>query len=164
MDFSKDEIARAVKTFGVMMSILGGFVGGVLSQRFRIMNMMMMGAITASATNLLFALLAMRRHDIPLMYLAVGLDNLAAGLAGTVFVAFLSSLTNIRFTAVQYALFSSLMTLLPKTLGGYSGAIAGRMGYTRFFLFTTLLGIPIIFLVWLADKLLFRQPETSVRR
>lgn len=164
MDFSKDEIARAVKTFGVIMSILGGFVGGVLSQRFRIMNMMMMGAITASATNLLFALLAMRRHDIPLMYLAVGLDNLAAGLAGTVFVAFLSSLTNIRFTAVQYALFSSLMTLLPKTLGGYSGAIAGRMGYTRFFLFTSLLGIPIIFLVWLADKLLFRQPETSVRR
>ena len=98
------------------------------------------------------------------MYIAVGLDNLAAGLAGTVFVAFLSSLTNIRFTAVQYALFSSLMTLLPKTLGGYSGAIVEGMGYTRFFLFTTLLGIPIIFLIWLADKLLFRQPETSVKR
>ena len=89
---------------------------------------------------------------------------MAAGLAGTVFVAFLSSLTNIRFTAVQYALFSSLMTLLPKTLGGYSGAIVEGMGYTRFFLFTTLLGIPIIFLIWLADKLLFRQPETSVKR
>ncbi len=157
MGFSKVEIASAVKTFGVAMSILGGIAGGVLAQRFRLMNMMMLGAVAAAATNLLFVWLAMRGHDVPLMYTAVGLDNFAAGLAGTVFVAFLSALTNIRFTAVQYALFSSLMTLLPKTIGGYSGAIVKQIDYTGFFLFTAALGVPIVLLVWWADRVLFRD-------
>ena len=157
MGFSKVEIASAVKTFGVAMSILGGIAGGVLAQRFRLMNMMMLGAVAAAATNLLFVWLAMRGHDVPLMYTAVGLDNFAAGLAGTVFVAFLSALINIRFTAVQYALFSSLMTLLPKTLGGYSGAIVKQIDYTGFFLFTAALGVPILLLVWWADRVLFRD-------
>ena len=157
MGFSKVEIAGAVKTFGVAMSILGGIAGGVLAQRFRLMNMMMLGAVAATATNLLFVWLALRGHDVPLMYTAVGLDNFAAGLAGTVFVAFLSALTNIRFTAVQYALFSSLMTLLPKTIGGYSGAIVKQIDYTGFFLFTAALGVPILLLVWWADRVLFRD-------
>ena len=157
MGFSKVEIAGAVKTFGVAMSILGGIAGGVLAQRFRLMNMMMLGAVAAAATNLLFVWLALRGHDVPLMYTAVGLDNFAAGLAGTVFVAFLSALTNIRFTAVQYALFSSLMTLLPKTIGGYSGAIVKQIDYTGFFLFTAALGVPIVVLVWWADRVLFRD-------
>ena len=157
MGFSKEEIASAVKTFGVAMSILGGIAGGVLAQRFRLMNMMMLGAVAAAATNLLFVWLALRGHDVPLMYTAVGLDNFAAGLAGTVFVAFLSALTNIRFTAVQYALFSSLMTLLPKTIGGYSGAIVKQIDYTGFFLFTAALGVPILLLVWWADRVLFRD-------
>ena len=157
MGFSKVEIASAVKTFGVAMSILGGIAGGVLAQRFRLMNMMMLGAVAAAATNLLFVWLALRGHDVPLMYTAVGLDNFAAGLAGTVFVAFLSALTNIRFTAVQYALFSSLMTLLPKTIGGYSGAIVKQIDYTGFFLFTAALGVPILLLVWWADRVLFRD-------
>ena len=157
MGFSKVEIASAVKTFGVAMSILGGIAGGVLAQRFRLMHMMMLGAVAAAATNLLFVWLAMRGHDVPLMYTAVGLDNFAAGLAGTVFVAFLSALTNIRFTAVQYALFSSLMTLLPKTIGGYSGAIVKQIDYTGFFLFTAVLGVPILLLVWWADRVLFRD-------
>lgn len=157
MGFSKVEIASAVKTFGVAMSILGGIAGGVLAQRFRLMNMMMLGAVAAAATNLLFVWLALRGHDVPLMYTVVGLDNFAAGLAGTVFVAFLSALTNIRFTAVQYALFSSLMTLLPKTIGGYSGAIVKQIDYTGFFLFTAALGVPILLLVWWADRVLFRD-------
>lgn len=161
MGFSKVEIASAVKTFGVAMSILGGIAGGVLAQRFRLMNMMMLGAVAAAATNLLFVWLALRGHDVPLMYTAVGLDNFAAGLAGTVFVAFLSALTNIRFTAVQYALFSSLMTLLPKTIGGYSGAIVKQIDYTGFFLFTAALGVPILLLVWWADKALFRGDEAA---
>ena len=93
------------------------------------------------------------------MYLAVGFDNLAAGLAGAVFIAFLSALTNIRFTAVQYAIFSSLMTLLPKTLGGYSGSIVDKIGYPGFFLFTALLGIPVLLLVYLADKKIYSRQQ-----
>ena len=93
------------------------------------------------------------------MYLAVGFDNLASGLAGAVFVAFLSSLTNIRFTAVQYAIFSSLMTLLSKTLGGYSGTIVSKIGYPGFFLFTALIGLPVLLLVYWVDKKIYRQAE-----
>jgi len=82
------------------------------------------------------------------MYTAVTIDNLAAGFASAAFVAFLSSLTSVSFTAVQYAIFSSLMTLLPKTIGGYSGTIVDSIGYPKFFIFTTLIGIPVLWLVW----------------
>ncbi len=157
MGFSKEQIAWAVKTFGVAMSIAGGFAGGVLAQKFRIMNMMMLGAIAAASTNLLFMLLAMTGNNAPMMYFAVGVDNFAGGLATTVFIVFLSSLTNIKFTAVQYALLSSLMTLSPKILGGYSGSMVDNMGYPTFFLLTACMGIPILWLIWLADKKLYRQ-------
>ena len=84
--------------------------------------------------------------------MAVSLDNLAAGLASAVFIAFLSALTSIRFTAVQYAIFSSLMTLLPKVLGGYSGTIVDNTNYQFFFIFTFLIGIPILALIYYVDK------------
>lgn len=162
LGYSKDDIANAVKTFGVVMSIAGGLLGGVMAQRFAVMKMMMFGAVLASLTNLLFVLLANSGHGLPLLYAVVGFDNLAAGLASTVFVAFLSALTNIRFTAVQYALFSSLMTLLPKTLGGYSGTIVEKVGYGYFFTFTAAIGLPVLLLIWLAQKRLAvgqSQPE-----
>ena len=156
MGFSKEEIAYAVKSFGIVMSIAGGFVGGLLAQKYKIMSMMMLGAIATAATNLLFILLALRGHDVPLMYLAVGIDNLAGGFASTVFVVFLSGLTNIRFTAVQYALLSSLMTLSPKILGGYSGAMASQLGYPAFFLLTALMGVPILLLVYLTNRYIIK--------
>ncbi len=148
MGFSKIQIADAVKTFGVVMALAGGFCGGLLSQRFALMKMMALGAILAAATNLMFVLLAWRGHDIVFMYLAVAMDNLAAGLAGAVFIAFLSALTSIRFTAVQYAIFSSLMTLLPKTLGGYSGSMVDAIGYPAFFTFTAVIGLPVLWLIY----------------
>lgn len=148
MGFSKKEIAAAVKTFGVIMSIGGGFCGGVLAQRYSLMKLMAIGAVLSAATNLLFVVLAWRGHDVVFMYLAVAADNLASGLAGAVFVAFLSALTSIRFTAVQYAIFSSLMTLIPKTLGGYSGTIVEHFGYPAFFTFTALIGAPVLLLIY----------------
>ncbi|MDO5768656.1 MAG: MFS transporter [Psychrobacter sp.] len=152
MDFSKTDIATAVKLVGVFMVIGGGFVGGILAQRMRIMKAMMVGAILAAVSNMLFVLLTYHPGSLPVMYTAVIFDNLAAGLASTVFIAFLSALTSIRFTAVQYAIFSSLMTLFPKVLGGYSGSIVDNMGYPFFFTFTTLIGIPILLLIYLVDK------------
>ena len=88
------------------------------------------------------------------LYFAIIVDNLASGLAGAAFIAFLSSLTSVSFTAVQYAIFSSLMTLTPKILGGYSGTIVTNIGYPNFFLMTTLIGIPILILVVWVAKLL----------
>lgn len=96
------------------------------------------------------------------LYLAIIVDNLASGLAGAAFIAFLSSLTSVSFTAVQYAIFSSLMTLTPKLLGGYSGTIVSNIGYPNFFLMTTLIGIPILVLVvWVAKLLRDHENQTT---
>ena len=152
MGFSKPEIAYAVKTFGVVVGILGGFAGGLLATRIGVMRALFWGAVLAALTNLGFVALAHAGHDLSLMYAVVAADNLAAGFSSAAFVAFLSSLTNVSFTAVQYAIFSSLMTLLPKTLGGYSGGMVDVMGYPGFFWFTAIIGLPVLLLVWLAQR------------
>ncbi|WP_297424419.1 MFS transporter [uncultured Acinetobacter sp.] len=95
------------------------------------------------------------------LYFAIIVDNLASGLAGAAFIAFLSSLTSVSFTAVQYAIFSSLMTLTPKILGGYSGTIVTNIGYPNFFLMTTLIGIPILLLVIWVARLLAKHQQSA---
>ncbi|MEK6196455.1 MAG: MFS transporter, partial [Deltaproteobacteria bacterium] len=152
LGFTKNQIASVVKTFGLVMTIVGGFLGGILSVRFGVIKILLLGAVLSAATNLLFVLLASTGNDMTLLYLVISADNLSAGLASAAFVAFLSSLTDISFTAVQYAIFTSLMTLLPKVLGGYSGTMVDSMGYPGFFTLTALMGIPVILIVWIAGK------------
>ena len=152
MGFTKPEIATVVKTFGLFMTIFGGFLGGILAMRYGVMRILFLGAVLSALTNLLFMLLASMGNDLTMLYIVISADNLSAGLASAAFIAFLSSLTNISFTAVQYAIFSSLMTLLPKILGGYSGTMVDSIGYQHFFLFTALLGVPVLLLIWLARR------------
>lgn len=152
LGFTKAEIALAVPAFGVVVSIVGGLLGGLLAVRYGVLRILMVGAILSAATNLIFILLYYVGAELPMLYLAVFADNAAAGLASAAFVAFISGLTSVSFTAVQYAIFSSLMTLLPKLLGGYSGTIVNSIGYPGFFIFTTLIGIPVLLLVWLAGR------------
>ena len=152
LGFTKDQIANIIQTFGLLMTLLGGFFGGMLAMRFGVMRILFVGALLAAATNLLFAALAFIGPDIKALMLVVAADNLSAGIASAAFVAYLSSLTNISFTAVQYALFSSLMTLLPKLLAGYSGSWVDHIGYMPFFIITTLLGLPVLLLVYLAAR------------
>jgi PAT family beta-lactamase induction signal transducer AmpG len=146
--FTKVEIATVSKTYGLFMTIAGGFVGGVLANRIGVFKVLFLGAFLSALTNLLFVVLANVGHDITWLYVTITMDNLSAGLAGAAFIAFLSSLTNIQFTAVQYAVFSSLMTLLPKIFGGYSGTIVMQFGYSEFFVITTLIGVPVLWLVY----------------
>ena len=145
--YSKETIATATKVFGLWMTILGGFLGGWLAIKFGVMRVLMLGAVLAAATNLLFVALAMSPGNQPLLYGVIAADNLTAGLASAAFVAYLSSLTSISFTAVQYAIFSSLMTLFPKLLGGYTGGIVDAFGYPAFFVGTAVIGIPVLVLV-----------------
>lgn len=152
MGFTKIQIADAVKFLGLFMTIAGGFLGGLIAQKMKMMHVMLIGAIASSTTNLLFILLTYHPGDMNYMYFAVVVDNLAAGFATAVFIAFLSALTSVKFTAVQYAIFSSLMTLFPKVLGGYSGAISDNVGFANFFLITFLIGIPVLVLIYLVDK------------
>lgn len=152
MGFTKSEIATVVKTFGLFMTIAGGFVGGLMAVRYGIIRILYLGAILTVATNLLFMLLAEAGHNIELLYIVISADNLTAGLASAAFVAFLSSLTNVSFTAVQYAVFSSLMTLLPKMIGGYSGSMVDNLGYSTFFLVASLIGLPVLVLIYLIQR------------
>ncbi len=152
--FTKTQIASVSKTFGLFMTIAGGFLGGILSVRYGVMKILLTGAILSSLTNLLFMAMTGSGPDITMLYLVISADNLAAGLANAAFVAFLSSLTSIRFTAIQYAIFSSLMTLIPKGFGGYSGTIVDNLGYSTFFLITALIGLPVLVLIWLCWKYL----------
>lgn len=151
LGFSKEQIGVVVKTYGLFATIFGGFAGGLIAQKMPILRAMTLGAILASFTNLLFVWLS-QSPDLPTLYIAVVFDNLAAGFASAIFIAFLSSLTSIRFTAVQYAIFSSLMTLFPKFLGGYSGMIVDVQGYPFFFVMTFLIGLPILLLIALVKK------------
>ena len=152
LGFTKAEIATVSKTYGLFMTIAGGFLGGLLSIRFGVIRVLFLGALLSSLTNLLFLWLSSYGHSVPMLYLVISADNLSAGLANAAFVAFLSSLTNISFTAVQYAIFSSLMTLFPKILGGYSGSMVDNLGYPSFFIITTVIGLPVLWLVYIAGK------------
>lgn len=152
MGFTKDEVATVSKIYGVVMTLAGAFVGGVLSMRLGVMRVLMLGAVLSAASNLLFAWLASRGHDLTALIAVVSADNLAGGIASAAFIAYLSSLTNISYSATQYALFSSLMLLLPKFIAGYSGAFVDTYGYVQFFTGTALLGAPVLLLVALAAR------------
>ena len=100
-----------------------------------------------ASTTLLFAMLASMKPNLFMLAVVISADNLSGGLATSAFIAYLSSLTNTAYTATQYALFSSLMTLLPKFLAGFSGVIVDASGYFFFFVYAAVVGIPAILLV-----------------
>ncbi len=153
MGYTKDEVAAVTKIYGVIMTLAGAFVGGVLSMRFGVMRILMLGAILSAASNLLFAWLAGHGHDVTALIAVVSADNLASGIASAAFIAYLSSLTNVSYSATQYALFSSMMLLLPKFVAGFSGDYVDAFGYAQFFTSTALLGLPVLVLVWLASRI-----------
>ena len=152
MGYTKDEVAAVSKVFGVIMTLVGAFIGGVLSMRLGVMRILMLGAVLSAATNLLFAWLAGVGHDLTALIWVVSADNLASGIASAAFIAYLSGLTNVNYSATQYALFSSMMLLAPKWLAGFSGVYVDAHGYAAFFNSTALLGIPVLLLVWLAAR------------
>jgi PAT family beta-lactamase induction signal transducer AmpG len=154
MGFTKEEVATVSKIYGVIMTLVGAFLGGVLALRIGVMRTLMLGAILSAASNLLFAWLAVRGHDVPFLVFVISADNLSSGIASAAFIAYLSSLTNIQYSATQYALFTSLMLLAPKWLAGFSGKFVDAFGYGHFFVSTALLGVPVLLLVWLATRVL----------
>ncbi len=153
MGYTKDEVAAVTKVFGVIMTLLGAFIGGVLSMRLGVMRVLMLGAVLSAVSNLLFAWLGTRGHDLTALVWVISADNLSSGIASAAFIAYLSSLTNINYSATQYALFSSMMLLLPKFIAGFSGEFVDAYGYPSFFIGTSLLGVPVLALVALAARI-----------
>jgi PAT family beta-lactamase induction signal transducer AmpG len=153
MGYTKDEVAAVTKVFGVIMTLVGAFLGGLLTMRFGVMRVLLLGGILSAASNLLFAWLSTRGHDLNGLVWVISADNLSSGIASAAFIAYLSSLTNVQYSATQYALFSSMMLLLPKWLAGFSGVYVDTFGYEHFFIATALIGIPVLILIMLAIRI-----------
>ncbi|MCG6939468.1 MAG: MFS transporter [Gammaproteobacteria bacterium] len=145
--YSDLQIGLVTKTIGPVITILGAIIGGMLVIRYGIMPILLLGAFLVMVTNLLFALLAILPPDTFYLSMVIGADNLSGGLAGSAFIAYLSGLTNRAYTATQYALFSSLMLLPAKFIGGFSGDIVDASGFVTFFIYTAILGLPAIALI-----------------
>jgi PAT family beta-lactamase induction signal transducer AmpG len=153
MGYTKDEVATVTKIYGVVMTLVGAFIGGSLALRMGVMRVLMLGAVLSAASNLLFSWLAGQGHDVGKLIFVISADNLAGGIASSAFIAYLSSLTNVNYSATQYALFSSMMLLLPKLVAGYSGVYVDHLGYASFFTATAMLGVPVLALVYLASRI-----------
>jgi PAT family beta-lactamase induction signal transducer AmpG len=152
MGYTKDEVAAITKVFGVIMTLLGAFLGGLLTMRVGVMRVLFLGGVLSAASNLLFAWLSTRGHDLNGLVWVISADNLSSGIASAAFIAYLSSLTNVQYSATQYALFSSMMLLLPKWFAGFSGVYVDTFGYEHFFIATSLIGIPVLILITLAIR------------
>ena len=176
MGFSLQQIANVSKIYGFVMSILGALLGGVLVFRFGAARLLTMSVFLIAASNLTFAWLAhVGKPDIVLLATAISIDNLVSGMAGSIFIAFLSGLTNAAYTATQYALFSSIMTLPGKVIAGYSGLIVDTMqaarystrnfgGYSAFFIYTALLGLPALVLAVIVRRHFEKETPPSERK
>jgi len=145
--FTLSEIASITKVFSVILFFIGAGLGGIFVMRFGIMKVLLLGGILVIASNLLFAWLSQIGPEIYMLAIVISADSLAGGIATTGFIAYLSSLTNRAYTATQYALFSSLMTLFPKIIAGFSGIVVDSYGYFIFYIYSSLLGIPAILII-----------------
>ncbi len=160
LGFSKTEIGALVKTIALFGSIVGFFIGGLLIKKISLFNALLVGGISVLITNLFFAFVASSDPNLSLLSVIVGLDSFAAGLVGTVNIAFLTSLVSKKFTAVQYALLTSFMMLPGKFFSGFSGFLADyfisltslQTGWTYFFFLTTAISIPALLLIIIYKK------------
>jgi PAT family beta-lactamase induction signal transducer AmpG len=184
--FTKSEIAEVSGFYGVWVGIAGALLGGVVVAHWGLMRPLIVCAILAAASNLLFYVVAVdgreildlgacrdalclpddpagvRRGDIALLYMTISAENLVGGATGTVLIAYLSSLTNAAYTATQYALFGSLWSFVGKLVASTSGWIIDETSYPFFFVYTAVLGIPAVLLSILlalhARRRLFAPP------
>ena len=155
--YNINQIATYSKFFGLFATITGGFLGGFYSMHKGVIRGLLVGAIIAALSNILFAWLAVSDISILFLISVIVLDNLASGFAGASFVVYLSALTSVKFTATQYALFSSIMLFFPKLIAGYAGGMVDLIGYPYFFIFTAILGLPVIFLIFLIKDISFKK-------
>jgi PAT family beta-lactamase induction signal transducer AmpG len=150
--FSIAEIATYSKFFGTIATIVGGVIGGLASVHLGVMRSLFIGALISALSNILFAWLALVTADVKILAFVITADNVASGFAGATFIVYLSALTSIKFTATQYALFSSTMLFLPKLIAGYAGGFVNLFGYPTFFIFTAIIGIPVLLLIMWINK------------
>ena len=150
LGYTKTEIANVAKVYGFFMTIFGAFICGLFVSKISIFLSLFIGGIIVCLSNLLFCFLAGAEPKLFYLVAVISFDNFAGGFASTAFIAYLSGLTDKSYTATQYALFSSLMTLPGKFFSGFSGLLVDSFGYQDFFIISATLGLPGILMVgWL---------------
>lgn len=158
MEYTKTEIAAVSKLFGFWATIVGGLLGGVVLLKIGIYRGLWFFGILQALSTAAFCLLAQSGKSIPLLASVIAFENVASGMGSAAYVAFMASLTNIRFTATQYALLTSLMGVPRVVLGSTSGFIAKELGWTNYFLFCALIAIPgLLMLKWVIPMVTFSK-------
>ena len=152
LGFSKTDIANVSKLYGVWVGIIGAFAGGLALTRLGLWWTLLIGAVIAAGSNLMFAWLASGNATVPALTLTISFDNFAAGFAGSALIAYMSGLTSPGFAATQYALLSSLYALPGKLIGGASGAVVDAYGYPLLFTATASIGIPLVILCFVVRR------------
>lgn len=161
LGFTKTQIALVSKTYGVAMTIIGVILGGVMVVRLGILRSVLFGAVTMALTNLLYAGLALAGPSVPVLMAVISVENLTNGIGGTVFIAYLSSLCNLAYTATQYALLSSIMNVARTFLASGGGWLADQVDWFTFFILTTAAGIPGVVLLLYLMKRFPHHTETA---
>lgn len=161
LGFTNSEIASVAKLYGLIATLLGGLIGGMVAYRFGVMRALVIGGIASAASNLMFVWQAGQGHDIIALIITISLDNISAALATTAFVAYMSQLANTRFTATQYALLTSLMAAGRTLLATPSGEAAKALGWEGFFLLSTVLIIPALLLMLRLPKVTAISPRAA---
>jgi len=148
LGYSKDVIGLVKGFFGITIFLIGAILAGQSVSRFGMSKTLIIGAILTILTNLAFTWLAqVKVPHSAYLFITIGADNIAGGFAGTVFIAFMSIMTNVKYSATQYALFSSMFAFYGKSIAGFSGVLADKVGYEVFFIITAFFGIPALLLV-----------------
>jgi PAT family beta-lactamase induction signal transducer AmpG len=147
LGFTLTQIALVSKVYGVLMTLAGALVAGLLIKHFGIPKTMLAGLVLLTIANLLYAYIANLSPGIAWLATVVSVDNVANGIAGTAFIAYMSSLTNAAYTATQYALFGTLWSLPAKAIASQWGTIVDAWGYAPFFVCTAAIGLPAFALV-----------------
>ena len=162
LGFSKDEIIWANKTVGFLAVLVGAFCGGILLNRLGTYRGLMVAAILVMVSNLSFAVLAENGRNVDLLVFTIGFENFATGMGGTIAIAYLSGLCNMAYTVTQYALLSAFASLGRLLIGAPSGFMQESIGYTEFFLLTTVVAIPGIILLMVMKRLGYVGDELTL--
>ncbi len=153
MGFSKTEIASVSKVFGLIATLTGVVVGGALVARIGVLRALLWCGMLQMLSNLMFAVQAMAGHDILVLFATIGLENFSGGMGSAAFVAYLSVLCNLAYTATQYALLSSFMAFGRTVLSSSSGWLADHVDWVLFFLVSTVLALPgLLLLIWMMRR------------
>ena len=148
MGFTKEEVAAVSKIFGVVMTLVGTFIGGIVVLKIGILKTLFIGALLSAGTNLLFSALAGIGHSLPFLVFTVSADNLSGGSRSAAFYRLpIRAHERTVFRNTVCGCFSSIMLILPKFLAGFSGVLVESLGYSNFFILTAALGVPVLVLI-----------------